>query len=77
MIGREEVSEIWGGQMVESFIGEDQEFVMNPVGDGEPVEVFEDWGDVVPRFGVSEETGCCVLDQLESVDGGGADAEEE
>ena len=25
MIGGEEVSEIWGGQMVESFIGEDQE----------------------------------------------------
>ena len=39
----EEVSEIWGCQMVESFIGEDQEFGMVPVGDGESVEVFEDW----------------------------------
>ena len=54
-------------------MGEDQEFVLDPVGDGEPVEIFEDWGDVVPRFGVGEETGCSILDQLESVDGGGAD----
>ena len=50
--------------MVENFIGEDQEFVLDLVGDGEPVEVFEDWGDVVPRFGVGEEKGCCILAQL-------------
>ena len=41
------------------------------------MEILEDWGDVVPHFSVSEETGCCVLDQLESVDGGGGDAGEE
>ena len=31
----------------------------------------------MPRFSVSKETGCCVLDPLESVDGGGGDAGEE
>ena len=41
------------------------------------MEILEDWGDVVPHFSVSEETGCCILDQLESVDGGGGDAGEE
>ena len=34
--------------MVEGFVGEEQEFGMVPVGNGESVEVFEDWGDVVP-----------------------------
>ena len=30
-------AEIWGGQMVESFLGEVQEFDMDLVGDGRPV----------------------------------------
>ena len=34
-------------------------------------EVSEEWGDV------GEETSCCILDQLESVDGGGAHARED
>ena len=42
MIEGEKVREIWGCQMVEGFVGEDQEFVVDPVGDGEPVEFFED-----------------------------------
>ena len=29
--------------MVEGFVGEEQEFGMVPVGNGESVEVFEDW----------------------------------
>ena len=41
------------------------------------MEILEDWGDGVARFSVSEEKGCCILDQLESVDGGGGDASEE
>ena len=61
MIGGEEGSGVWGGQLVESFIGEDQEFVMDPVGNGVQVEVCEDWGDVVPRIGVSEETGLAYV----------------
>ena len=28
------------------------------------MEILEDWGDVVPHFSVSEETGCCILGQL-------------
>ena len=42
-----------------------------------PVELFWDWGDVVPGFGVGEESGCCILDQLESIDEGGVDAVKE
>ena len=47
------------------------------MGDGEPVKIFEDRGDVVPGFGVGEESGCCILNQLESIDEGGVDAVKE
>lgn len=62
--------------MVEGFVGEDQDFEVDPVGDGKPVKLFEDWSDVMPGFGEGNESGSCVLDQLESVDVGGADAKE-
>ena len=48
MIRGEKVCEIRGGQMVECFVGEDQHFVVDAMGDRKPVEVFEDWGDVMP-----------------------------
>ena len=31
LVEGEKVKEIWGGQMVEGFVGEDQEFVVDPV----------------------------------------------
>ena len=33
---------------MEGFVGEGQDFVSDPVGDGEPVKVFQDWGDMMP-----------------------------
>ena len=48
LIRSEKVCEIRGGQMVECFVGEDQNFVVDAMGDRKPVEVFEDWGDVMP-----------------------------
>lgn len=48
--------------MVEGFVGEDQDFVVDPVGDGKPVKLFEDWSDVMSGFGVGDESGSCVLD---------------
>lgn len=32
---------------MEGFVGEGQDFVGDAVGDGEPVKVFQDWGDLV------------------------------
>ncbi len=40
MVGGEEVSEIWGCQLLESFVGGNQGFIVDAVGDGKPVEVF-------------------------------------
>ena len=62
---------------MESFVCDDKDFVGDPGGDGKPVELLKDWGDVVPGFGVGEETGGCVLDQLEFIEEGGVGAVEE
>ena len=49
MVEDEEVSEVeGGGQMVEGFVCEDQEFVVVTVRDRKPVELFEERGDVMP-----------------------------
>ena len=77
LVGGEKAREVRGSKLVKGFVGEGQDFIGDPVGDREPVEVFEDWGNVMPGFGVGEESGCCILDQLEFVDGGVADAIEE
>ena len=68
----EKVCEIRGGQMVECFVGEDQNVVVDAMGDRKPAEVFEDWGDVM--LGMREETCSCILNPLESVEGCSADA---
>ena len=38
----EQVSEVWGGLVVEGFVGEEKNLEVNPLGDSEPVEVLED-----------------------------------
>ena len=40
-----------GGQLVWDFVGEDEDFVDDMMGDWKSVVVFEDWGYVVPGFG--------------------------
>lgn len=42
---------------MESFIGKEEQFVGDAELEGEPVEVFEDRGDVLPRFRVGEHPG--------------------
>ena len=42
---------------MESFVGEQEEFVVNPVLNGKPVEAFESGGDVLPGFGPGEHSG--------------------
>ena len=59
---------------MQCFVGGEQHFVVNSVFYGQPVEVVEDWSDVVSGAGVGEETSSRVLDMLEFVKdfGGGA-----
>ena len=76
-MGDEEVRQVWGGQVVEGFEGQEQYFEVNALFDGEPVESVENWGDVVTGPGVGEEAGSRVLNHLESMEGVGGDASEE
>lgn len=51
------------GLVVEGFTGEEEEeFEVDVLWDGEPVEVLKVGGDTVTRVGVSEEAGCRILD---------------
>lgn len=40
---------------MEGFVGGEEDLVLYTGGDGKPMEVLEDWGDVVSGAGVSEE----------------------
>ena len=60
----EQVGEVGGGLVVEGFMGEKEEFKLNALANGEPVEVLEDRGDVITGAGVSEKAGGGVLDVL-------------
>ena len=46
-VGEEQVSEVGGGLVMEGFMGEKEEFELNTLRDGEPVEVLENRGDVI------------------------------
>lgn len=52
---------------MESFVGEQEEFVGDTVFDGKPVEALEGGGDVLPGFGPSKHSGSRVLDILQTV----------
>lgn len=56
---------------MEGFEGEEEYFVLDAVQDGEPVEILEDWGDVITGAGVSEEAGSRVLDILQFIEDSG------
>ena len=53
-MGVEQVSEVGGGQVMEGFECQQEDFELDAMGDGEPVEVFKDGGDVVTGPGVGE-----------------------
>ena len=52
---------------MQCFVGGEQHFVVDPLFDGQPVEVMEDWGDVVSGAGVGEKAGSRVLYMLEFI----------
>ena len=72
----QEVGEVWGCQVVECFVGDEECFEVDSLFDGQPVEIMEDWGDVLSGAGAGEEAGGRVLDILEFIEGFGGDAME-
>ena len=64
----DEIAEVFGCLVIEGFVGGDEYFEVDPVFNGEPVEVVEDWGDVVSLTSVGEEAGSRVLDVLKFVE---------
>ncbi|KAJ0009062.1 hypothetical protein NQD34_016477 [Periophthalmus magnuspinnatus] len=52
-----EVRQVWRGQVVESFVCEEYDFVVYAVRDGEPVELLQDRCDVVMRGCVCDNAG--------------------
>ena len=61
----EQVGEVAGGLVVEGFVGEEEDFEVDPVRNGEPVE---DRGDVLTGAGVGEQAGGRVLDVLKFIE---------
>ena len=49
---------------MESFIGEEEQFVCDAELNRKPVEAFKGGGDVLPGFGAGEHSGSRVLDIL-------------
>ena len=49
------------------FVGEEEDFKLDALGNREPVEVLKDESDVITGTGVGEETGSRVLDVLDFI----------
>ena len=63
--------------MVESFVCEEEVFVVDVVLYRESVKLYENRGDVVRRFGAGDDPGGRVLNNLQSVDECGGESGEE
>ena len=50
----EQVSQVGWSQVMEGFVCQEEDLVLNSLGDGEPVELDEDGGDVFTDSGVGE-----------------------
>ena len=53
--------------MVNGQVSEQEKFVADAVLYGEPVKVMKDRGDAMVGWGLSDDAGGCVLDQLEFI----------
>ena len=53
----EKAGEILGSQVVLTLVGQQKKFVVDPVFNREPVQLFEGGGDVLPGLGVSKHSG--------------------
>ena len=70
-IGAEEVRQILGGEGMERFIGQEENFVIDTWFNWEPVKADESRGEVLPGLGAGENPGNRVLHILEPVQGFG------
>ena len=53
----QEVREVGDGQVVDDFVGGDENFEQDYLLNEEPLQVLKDWGDVISGARVDEETG--------------------
>lgn len=60
----EQVGEVRGGQVMEGFEGDEEDFELDALRDREPVEVLEDRGDMFTGPCVREKAGSRVLNVL-------------
>ena len=51
---------------MERFVNSQEEFEIDVVADGEPMEWSQDWGDMIAFFSAGEESGGWVLNQLQA-----------
>ncbi len=63
-VSMEDLRQVGWGQVMEGFVGQEK-FEMDSLGDGEPVELIEDGGDVVTGPRVGDHVGSRILDVLE------------
>ena len=64
----EEFRKVQGGEVMEDFKGEEQNLVVYPVLDREPMELLKDRSDVVNEGGFGDDASGRVLDQLKFMD---------
>ena len=76
-MGGEEFFEVLGGLSVNALVGEEGDLIFNPEWDREPVERFEDGGDVVEFAHPHQDPGSAVLDVLQFLDIPARDPDEE
>ena len=63
-IGDDKFFEVVRGSAIEAFVGQQGDFIFNPLFDREPVEGFKDGGDVVVLPHSHQDPGSTVLDEL-------------
>ena len=66
-MGGEEFFEVLGGMSVNALVGEERDLVLNSEWDREPVEGFEDGGDMIVFAHPHQDPGSAVLDVLQSL----------
>ena len=59
----QEVGEVWGCQVVECFVGDEECFEVDSLFDGQPVEIMEDGGDVLSGAYCFPGCRCCRTDE--------------
>ena len=75
-VGVQEVSKVCVHQSIEGFVGEHEQFEDDPILNWKPVEFDEGGSDVVPKFGVCEDSCSWILNMLKSVSCFGAESVE-